>query len=89
MLKVVVITKAADPSPRTKPSRSLSHGLEALCGSPFLCDNARHAEKPPITQGSIGESVPPANITSTSPSFMWLAAAYRQEFPVEQAVDIE
>ena len=52
------------PSPRTNPSRSLSQGREAFCGSSLRRLSARMAEKPPIASGVTTASVPPQIITS-------------------------
>jgi hypothetical protein len=55
------------PSPSTKPSRSLSHGREALAGSSLRVDMAFIEQKPPIAVGDEPTSAPPATITSASP----------------------
>ena len=54
-------------SPSTKPSRSLSHGRDAVCGSSLRVDSARAAAKPPTPSGEIVASEPPATMTSASP----------------------
>nr|GMD01564.1 Uncharacterised protein [Ipomoea batatas] len=56
-----------EPSPMTKPSRFLSHGLEAFSGSSFLWDKARQAMKPPTPAGMTPASVPPATMIFASP----------------------
>ena len=68
-------TRTPAPSPITKPSLCLSHGLEAVLGSSFLCESALQATKPPNPIGIMAASVPPAIIISASPRRMWLAAA--------------
>ena len=61
------------PSPRTKPSLSLSHGLLALVGLSLLVDKAVTAEKPPRPKGVIAISDPPVIIISQSPCEIDLA----------------
>ena len=60
-------TSIADPSAMTKPSRSLSKGLLALCGSSLNLDKALQALKPATAIGVIGASLPPAMTTSACP----------------------
>src|ERR1700761_6584938 len=51
------------------PARSRSYGREAFSGVSLKpVDNARAAQKPAIAKRQIGDSVPPATITSASPS---------------------
>ena len=52
------------PSPKTKPSLSLSKGRDALSGSLFLVDKACIALNPPIPAHVTAASEPPAIITS-------------------------
>ena len=58
----------------TNPSRFLSQGLEALVGSWLRLERARQAMKPPIPEGMMAASAPPANIRSASPLWMCSAA---------------
>ena len=63
------------PSPMMKPSRSLSNGRLARCGSSLRVDSARIAANPPTPIGVIEASDPPAIITSPQPSLRaWVAA---------------
>ena len=55
-----------EPSPITKPSRSLSNGRLARSGSSLRVDSARMAAKPPTPMGVMADSEPPAIITSAS-----------------------
>ena len=57
-------TRAAAPSPRTKPSRPLSNGREARSGSSLRVDIARIAAKPAIGSGCTHASAPPTSTTS-------------------------
>ena len=72
------VTKVAKsspaPSPMTKPSRPLSHGRLAASGSPLRFDSALQAMKPPMPEGMIAASAPPASIRSASPRSMCCAA---------------
>ena len=52
------------PSPTTNPSRCLSQGRLARCGSSFRCDSARMAANPPMPIGVMQASAPPQIITS-------------------------
>ena len=49
-----------------KPSRSLSNGRLARCGSSFRVDSARIAANPPTPIGVLAASDPPAIITSAA-----------------------
>lgn len=51
---------APAPSPITKPSLSLSHGLLAVAGSSLRLLNALHAMKPPMPEGITAASAEPA-----------------------------
>ena len=74
----------------TKPSRSLSHGREALAGVSLKpVDSAREAQKPPMPSGHTAASAPPATITSASPHMMSRAASPMACTPVAQAVTAE
>ena len=53
----------AGTSPRTKPLRSLSKGMEARLGSGFWL-RAFIEVKPPMARGVTAASVPPQSITS-------------------------
>ena len=53
------------PSAITKPSLSLSNGLDAFSGSLFLEDNARLCEKALMVIPEVADSVPPAMTIST------------------------
>src|SRR3569623_3468214 len=74
------------PSPRTKPSRSLSHGQNAAAGSSLREEWARADAKPPRPSGEIVDSAPPAIMTSASPYSIMRAAAPMQCNPVVHAV---
>jgi len=74
------------PSPKTKPSRSLSHGREAAAGSSLRVDNARMAAKPPRPKGEMVASEPPATTTSASPYSIMRLASPMQWRPVVHAV---
>ena len=52
-------TSTAAPSPRTKPSRPLSQGREARCGSSLRLDSACIWPKAAIGSGWMAASVPP------------------------------
>src|SRR5512135_3339874 len=73
----------ADPSPMTKPSRSLSKGRDDRGGSSLRVDSAFIAQKPPSPIGVIVASVPPAITASQTPRriarapspIAWLEAA--------------
>ena len=56
-------TKIPEPSPNTKPERSLSKGIEARLGSVSVVKAVKLA-KPATPNSQIAASVPPANITS-------------------------
>jgi len=60
-------TTIPDPSPMTNPSLSLSNGIDALFGSsdPLKAVNAAN---PPTATSDTAASVPPATITSASPT---------------------
>ena len=51
------------PSPKTKPLRSLSKGMEARAGSSPVC-RAFMEVKPPTARGVTTLSAPPQSITS-------------------------
>ncbi|MNY29920.1 hypothetical protein D3C86_1639950 [compost metagenome] len=59
--------KAPAPSPITKPSRSLSKGLEAPSGSSFLLDKACAELKPPTDDSVMAASEPPATMIVALP----------------------
>jgi len=63
-------TITPDPSPITKPSRSLSNGRLARSGASLRVERARMAAKPPTPIGVIAASEPPAIIASASPRRM-------------------
>ena len=56
--------RAPPPSPKTKPSRSLSKGLEAVSGESFLSDKALRALNPPTPVSFTADSDPPVIIIS-------------------------
>ena len=62
------------PSAITKPSRFKSNGLEAFSGVSFLRLSALRAEKPETPKIVVALSVPPAIMTSASPSAISFAA---------------
>ncbi len=78
----------AAPSPMTKPSRSLSNGRLARCGSSLRVDSARIAAKPPTPIGVIAASEPPAIITSASSRWMISKASPMACADAEQAVQV-
>ena len=55
------------PSPQTKPSRPLSHGRLARCGSPLRRESANIALNPPMPSPVIVASAPPASIIPVRP----------------------
>ena len=69
----------------TKPSRSLSNGMEQRSGS-SLPESAVSAAKPATPVGQMQLSVPPASITSASPAWMLRYASPMEWVPVAQAV---
>ena len=77
-----------EPSPRTKPSRSLSQGREAVFGSSLRVESARIAAKPPIASGVTTDSEPPAIIASASPRRMMFTASPIACADVAQAVAV-
>ena len=58
---------APAPSPKTKPSLSLSKGRDAVLGSSFLVDKACMALNPPIPAIVTAASEPPETIMSAKP----------------------
>ena len=50
-----------DPSPITKPSRSLSNGREAFSGASLRVESARIEQKPPTPSGVIAASAAPGD----------------------------
>src|SRR3989338_3501051 len=59
-------TRTPEPSPTMKPSRSLSKGRLARCGSSLRVESARIAPNPPMPIGVIAASDPPTIITSAA-----------------------
>mmetsp|Transcript_11170 Transcript_11170/g.29431 ORF Transcript_11170/g.29431 Transcript_11170/m.29431 type:complete len:237 (-) Transcript_11170:682-1392(-) len=82
-------TRRPAPSPRTKPSRDLSHGREAEAGAAVLVERARQAMKPPRVSSVQLASQLPASMTSASPRMMCWAALWIAKFPVAHAVEME
>src|SRR5919201_3653426 len=80
--------KTPDPSPTTKPSRSLSNGRLARSGSSLRVDSARSTPKPPMPMGVIAASDPPAIITSASPRRMISNASPMACADAEHAVHV-
>ncbi len=76
------------PSPMMKPSRSLSNGRLARCGSSLRVDSARIAAKPPTPIGVIAASDPPAIITSASSRLMISKASPMACAEAEHAVHV-
>src|SRR6476660_5451195 len=76
------------PSPITKPSRSLSHGRLARCGSSLRVESARMAAKPPTPIGVIAASEPPAIMTSASLRLMISNASPMACADAEHAVQV-
>ena len=60
-------TTIPDPSPMTNPSLSLSNGMDALFGSSDPLKAVNAANQPTATSDTAA-SVPPATITSASPT---------------------
>ena len=86
---LVLLQHHARPPPRPSRSRRAPcrRGARPWCGvSLKLVDSARQAAKPAIDSRLIGDSVPPATITSASPSAISRAASPIACAPVEQAV---
>src|SRR5580765_5254559 len=77
-----------DPSPMTKPSRSLSNGRLAFCGASLRVDRARIAPNPPTPIGVIAASDPPAIITSAALRLMISYASPIACAEAEQAVHV-
>ena len=77
-------TRQAAASLNTKPSRSLSNGREALCGSSFRRDRACIALNAPIATLMTPASLPPASITSAWPRRIVSAAS-----PIACALDAQ
>ncbi len=61
-------TNTPAPSPSTKPSRFLSNGREARCGSSLRVDIARICAKPAMLSGWMHASVPPTTTMSARSS---------------------
>ena len=59
-----------EPSPITKPSRSLSKGREAFSGASLRVERARIEQKPATPRGVIAASEPPAIIATASPRWI-------------------
>ena len=78
----------AAPSPSTKPSRPLSNGLEARCGSSFRADSARMAAKAAMFSGRIAASVPPAITMSARPVLIISIAYAMDSAPDAQALTV-
>ena len=76
------------PSPMMKPSRSLSNGRLARCGSSLRVDSARIAAKPPTPIGVMAASDPPAIITSASLRLMISKASPMACAEAEHAVHV-
>mmetsp|Transcript_16115 Transcript_16115/g.40561 ORF Transcript_16115/g.40561 Transcript_16115/m.40561 type:complete len:319 (-) Transcript_16115:252-1208(-) len=75
------------PSPMTKPDRSASKGRLAVCGESLaVVHMARMLVKPAKPSGVTAASVPPASITSASPSWMYFAASPIACVPVAHAL---
>ncbi len=72
----------------TKPSRSLSNGRLARCGSSLRVESARMAAKPPTPIGVMAASEPPAIITSASSRLMISKASPMACAEAEQAVHV-
>ena len=69
--------RAPAPSPMTKPSRPLSQGREAASGALLCLDRALQAMKPPMPEGMMAASDPPASMMSASPLLMCSAALHQ------------
>ena len=67
---IVFYIIAPPPSPRTKPSLSLSNGLEAVSGESFLSQSAFKALKPPTPVSLTADSEPPVIMISDVPDLM-------------------
>ena len=80
------ITRTPAPSPRTKPSRSLSQGRLAFSGSSLRVDSARMDAKPATVTGDVACSAPPTTITSASPYWIMRIPKPMLWVPVVQAV---
>lgn len=80
-------TTQAAPSAKTNPPLSASNGLEESCGSLLnLVARLRERAKPPIANGWMQDSAPPAIMTSASPDLMNRDASPRECAPVVHAV---
>ena len=72
-----------EPSPRTKPSRSLSNGRLARLGSSLNDDvTACSTENPDRASGATAASAPPVTIMSTVPSL-----THRYDSPMASLAD--
>ncbi|KAA6420822.1 MAG: hypothetical protein FRX49_09211 [Trebouxia sp. A1-2] len=69
------------PSPMTKPSLSLSQGLDAFVGSSLRLDKARQAMKPPTPEGMIAASAPPASMRTSLVSPKQSVLGISERFP--------
>ena len=61
------MTSTAAPSPKTKPSRSVSQGRDAAAGSSLRLDRARIAANAASGSGWMQASVPPTTTMSARP----------------------
>ncbi len=76
------------PSPMTKPSLSLSKGLDALSGASFLVDSAFMEQKPASPRGVMADSVPPAISMSLTPFLIMCRAVPSACAPEAQALTV-
>ncbi len=72
----------------TKPSRSLSNGREACCGSSLRVLMARMAQNPPMPMGTMVASAPPAKMALASPILMVRQASPMAWVEVAQAEQV-
>ena len=75
----------AAPSLNMKPSRVASKGREAVCGLSLRVERALTALNPAMPMGLMEDSVPPANMTGTSPRRIISKAVPTASAPEEQA----
>ena len=77
------------PSPHTNPSRPLSNGRLARCGSSLRFESAIIASKPPMPTGVTVASAPPAIMTLARPRRIHSAASPIACAPLEHALVVQ
>ena len=82
-------TRAAAPSPMTKPSRPASKGREAFSGSSLRVDRAFMAAKAAIPTRVTAASLPPHTTESTRPARIRSSPSPIAWADAEQAVTVQ